>query len=305
MEGFYVKEVSSKSVIDASSALPMSVKRTVMTQEILRILLNCSINLPWETLAKHVSNMTLRMQFSGYGKGFRHQVVKSALSAYETLLEKAHNGERPLYRPREWKREERDREKRTKAQRWYNKDYDSVLFIPATPNGELKKEVQQEISRSRVKIKVIERNGTPLTSLLQKSDPTKTKGCQREDCFVCTSGGKGDCTKNNIVYEIKCDDCGSKCVGESARNAYTRGKEHEKLLHEKEKSSPLWTHCMEKHGGNIQRFKMSVKKSFYNDAMLRQITEAVHIRKTPGDKCMNGKDEWSTTCIPHARIQRE
>ena len=38
---FYAKEVSSKMVLSSRSALPMKVKRTVLTQEILRVLLNC------------------------------------------------------------------------------------------------------------------------------------------------------------------------------------------------------------------------------------------------------------------------
>ena len=106
------------------------------------------------------------------------------------------------------------------------------------------------------------------------------------------------------MYEIKCDGCGSRYIGESACNAYTRGKEQERLLQEKERSSLLWTHCTEELDGNIQGFKMSVKKTFHNDSMLRQITEAVYIRKTPDNKCMNGKEKWNIICIQYARVER-
>ena len=44
LHGFYSKEVSSKCVVDARSALPWNNKRTILTQELLRILLilrNC------------------------------------------------------------------------------------------------------------------------------------------------------------------------------------------------------------------------------------------------------------------------
>ena len=40
---FYAKDVSSKSVINAESALSWQQKRTVLTQEMLRVLLNCSV----------------------------------------------------------------------------------------------------------------------------------------------------------------------------------------------------------------------------------------------------------------------
>ena len=306
MHEFYAKEVSSESVVPANSALPWSIKRAVMTQELLRVFLNCSTSLPWQRITEHASNTTLKMQYSGYDKAFRHQVVKSALSAYHTLLEKDRNGERPLHRPREWKKRERERKKRSKAQEWYGKgNYDSVLFIPATPNGELKKTIQQEINKSTLRIKVVEKNGVSITSLLQKSNPMKERNCRREDCFVCTSKGKGDCSRNNIVYEIKCNNCNSKYCGETARNAYTRGKEHMKLLHEKEQNSPLWSHCLKEHNGHIQQFTMNVVRTFHRDSMMRQITEAIHIRKIPERKSMNAKEEWNTVYLPHARTEKD
>ena len=54
----------------------------------------------------------------------------------------------------------------------------------------------------------------------------KERGCQREDCFACKSNGNGDCSKNEIVYEIRCNTCDDVCIGKTFQNAYTRGKEH-------------------------------------------------------------------------------
>ena len=85
MHEFYSKEVSSKLMVHSRSAIPWQSKRTVLTQEVLRVLLNCSLDLPWEQKAAHISNMTLRMQYSGYSKKFRYQVVTSALNAYKKL----------------------------------------------------------------------------------------------------------------------------------------------------------------------------------------------------------------------------
>ena len=63
---FYFKYVSSKVVIIAESALPLQQKRTILTQEVLRVLLNCSQHVPWKEVAKYASNMVLRVQFSGF-----------------------------------------------------------------------------------------------------------------------------------------------------------------------------------------------------------------------------------------------
>ena len=54
---FYAEEVSSKMMLSSRSALPMKVKRTVLTQEVLRVLLNCNPEIPWERTVDHVNNM--------------------------------------------------------------------------------------------------------------------------------------------------------------------------------------------------------------------------------------------------------
>ena len=82
---FYYKEVASKSMINARSALPWKCKRTIMTQEVLRVLLNCNTRLPWEVVVVHVNHMMQRMQYSGYNQRFRSEVVTSALKAYENI----------------------------------------------------------------------------------------------------------------------------------------------------------------------------------------------------------------------------
>ena len=45
---FYIKDVASKCVINAWSALPWNSERTILTQEVLRILLNYCREVPWK-----------------------------------------------------------------------------------------------------------------------------------------------------------------------------------------------------------------------------------------------------------------
>ena len=56
----------------------------MLTQKVLRVLLNCSKQLPWERVVENVNEMVLRMQYSGYSEKFRYKVVNSALKVYET-----------------------------------------------------------------------------------------------------------------------------------------------------------------------------------------------------------------------------
>ena len=138
--------------------------------------------------------------------------------------------------------------------------------------------------------------------LLQKSDPFKPRQCEREDCPVCSTGGKGPCDGESVTYEIKCIQCNSVYVGETARSAYTRGKEHTKSLNNKEERSALWKHCKEKHNSEVKQFRMDVTGVYHNDAMLRQITEGVRINNVNEDSLMNSKNEWNFFQIPRAVI---
>ena len=127
-----------------------------------------------------------------------------------------------------------------------------------------------------------------------------------KDCFVCLSGGSGNYQSEGVTYEI---DCKGGCnwkdeyKGESGGNAYTRGLEHLKNLRGRNATnSPLWRHCLEVHNGEIQEFEMRVTGTYRNDAMLRQITEAVQIDLGDPNRLMNTRTEWNITRVPRASI---
>ena len=93
---FYMKEVSTKSLVQAQSALAWSVKRTVLTQDALRIMMNCSRLLPLQRITEHLSHFSLRMQYSGYTHKFRSEIIDSAYKAYEKIKELADSETRPF-----------------------------------------------------------------------------------------------------------------------------------------------------------------------------------------------------------------
>ena len=303
----YEKEMTTKAVINAKSAIPMQTKRTVLSQEVLRILLHCSEYVEWETVCSHINAHMKKMQYSGYTQPFRYNVVKSALNAFESIKEKKVLGIRPINRPKDWRRAERDEETQEKKRTWYrNGGFDSVLFVPSTPEGKLKNMYQREIAKSGVRIKVVEKTGTTLRSRMQTSDPFKPQGCGRLQCFVCSSGGTGNCNSESITYEIMCKgECEERndYKGESGSNAYTRGEKHKTDLNARNATnSPLWRHCRDVHNGDLQEFQMNVTGTFKDDAMLRQIMEAVQIENVEPAKLMNTRAEWNMTRVPRATI---
>ena len=73
--------------------------------------------------------MILCLQYSSYDWKVREVVVRSALAAYNQLVELDTNGEKPLYRPREWRSLERAPERRKRRDNWFWKgDFDTVIF---------------------------------------------------------------------------------------------------------------------------------------------------------------------------------
>jgi len=204
------------------------------------------------------------------------------------------------------------KEKKEKKRSWYKRGgYKSVIFVPATPDSQLKKELEQDINESGVKIKVAERAGTSMKRILQRSNPFKRKTCGREDCLVCSTGGKGPCDAPGVtyeVYEVKCVDCGHKYIGETARSVYTLGKEHLKAIDQGDQQAALVRrHSRERHQDVIPDFIVNVTAVSFKgrDAMLsRQISESVRISREKPEELINNKTEWNYVHIPRASFSR-
>ena len=129
-----------------------------------------------------------------------------------------------------------------------------------------------------------------------KSNPLRVGGCGRDSCMVCACGGKGDCSRSGSGYKISCLECPKSMVkaeyeGETARNPYTRGLEHQRDLENESEKSPLWKHCSIQHGGRKVGFKMDALRSF-KYPMVRQVNEGARVRLTKADICMNSKSEF-------------
>ena len=145
----------------------------------------------------------LRMQYFGYDMTLRYENLKSAYNAYDTIKDKEINEGVPMYRNKEYRRNERRKEKVTKMKNCYKKGkYKTVMFIPATPNSILRKEVQSYIDRSGIKIKVAERAGTKVVRLLQKNDPFKPRECVNDNCMICKTCKSGNCRSLGVINEI-------------------------------------------------------------------------------------------------------
>ena len=146
-----------------------------------------------------------------------------------------------------------------------------------------------------MRVAVQEKAGNSIKHIA-KAEPLRSVGCDREDCFVCTTGEGGKCQKNGSGYRIQCLTCQRDGVstlyeGETARNAYTRGLEHADAIRLKDEENALWKHCLMKHGGVEAEFSMEVT-GVHRTPLVRQVNEAVRIVIMNADCVMNSKSEW-------------
>ena len=210
-----------------------------------------------------------------------------------------------MYRGKFWQLEERAKKKREKADNWYkNGGYDTVMFVDATPNEKLANECRKIVRDAGLKIRIVEKAGTSVKRSVVKSNPFGKQPCE---CEVCKLGlpSKFNCKQRGVVYQVQCqgrrgdDNCTSTYIGETSRSVGERFREHVEKYKSHEPKSVFWIHANERHDGNIQPIGLSVLSSHPEDAMLRQITEAINIEVKKPD--LNRKDEWGNRNIPRKR----
>ena len=185
---FFSKPMAAKKVMLASSAQPWGQKRTTLTQELIRRLLNCSKELPCSAKRKHLNNYMQLLKNSGYSEAFRAEILKSGIQGYNKILKAERDGTRPMYRPKGWMESARWLEKRRKKNNWLGSFWKSCIFIPPTPGSELKKQMQakeeemRKGGREEYPIKIIETAGKTLEQTLVNTDPFRGNQCNDEKC---------------------------------------------------------------------------------------------------------------------------
>ena len=147
---------------------------------------------------------------------------------------------------------------------------------------------------------------------ITKAEPLKEKGCKREKCLPCQSGG-GNCENNGAGYRVECLTCvlagrESTYEGETGKNGYTRGLQHLDALRLEDEKNALWRHCQIAHDGLRAEFKMTVLRN-YSGCLEGQVNEAVRITMFDGDIIMNSKSEGNQAplvrVVPTNGLQEE
>ena len=329
---FYSKPMAAKTVMLSSSAQPWGQKRTTLTQELIRRLLNCSKELPCSTRRKHLNEFMQLLKNSGYSEGFRAEILKSGLQGYGKILKAEKDGVRPVYRPKGWRESSRWLDKRRKKRNWLGNFWKSCIFIPPTPGSQLKKLMQEKEAEMRAggreefPIKIIETAGKTLERTLVNSDPFGGNKCTEAKCEPRKNPkNKISCRRNGVCYRITCLLClragrpsdvtryleGACYYGESGKNMHCRSKEHVSKFNSKSEKtrseSPFYKHLSNTHGGKDDRkefedyFEVQILKA-YKKPFTRLIEEGTFITSHRGE-LLNSKSEWHQAKVVRTRTE--
>jgi hypothetical protein len=311
--------MAARLLMLARSAMPSRTKRASLTQEAVRILRNCSQDIPWERRAEFLSDLCLRMKMSGYFERYRQTIVQSALKAWERMLEEDRTGARPLYRDSNWLKEHRKEKGQKKKSNWYKElggqTSDFPIFCPMSPGGRLAerwRRVAEEVRTSSgglVRATIVEQPGMPISALLVNNQPGEPDQCSEPDCNPCQSGTtrRLSCHRSSsggMVYNCVCRTCQirgeedgqprlSFYHGRTSRCLYTRQKEHLSGLASKKEDNALWRHKEIFHETEECQFEFTAEK-FFRDAASHQIYEGVAINRSPSTPgyLMNSRAEY-------------
>ena len=315
---FFSKPMTAKKVMLAASAQPWGQKRTTLTQELIRRLLNCSKALNCTTKRKHIDNFMQLLKNSGYSQKFRVEILKSGLKGYNKILKAEKDGVRPMYRPKGWKESARWLEKRRKKNNWLGTFWKSCIFVPPTPGSELKKQMQAKEEEMRAggreayPIKIIETAGRTLEQTLVNTDPFDGNKCSDDKCEPNKNPkNKINCRRNGVCYRVSCLSCLRagrpadvtaylKCAcyyGESAKNMHCRSKEHVAKFNSKSEKtraeSAFYKHLVNSHGGKAanKSFSDYFEIQAYQKPFTRLVEEGTFISSHKGE-LLNSKNEW-------------
>ena len=195
----------------------------------------------------------------------------------------------------------------------------TVLFVEYSKGGELQKTVRGVIDRLTpllgFTMRVTERGGTPLGSLLSNKNLWSGQECGRGECRSCAQSGdrREDCIRRNILYESECTKCSKQSdkgeggpniyVGETARSLHERMTEHWKDAEGGKEESHMVEHVGEAHQGEAPEFKFKVVRGF-KTSLDRQVAEAIRIEMR-GGAALNRRGEFNRCKITRLGIDKE
>ena len=245
-----------------------------------------------------------KLKESGYTEVERFYILKGGMKTHENLKRLESEGKRDYYRTPEQRKKDKDNSK-GKDNDWYKSGNEKlllVMFVETTPNGELINMLRQVEEKYKIdedkRIKFVEKCGRKIINQIRVADPFR-ENCTEDECIACQNSSKfTNCRKMNIGYELQCKLCKERgkekvYIGESSRNLFLRGKEHEKLYRKENKNSVIWKHVKSDHEEEKEKVKFEMKMTGCFSKPLQRITEeGIRIKNRKPEELLNSKNEF-------------
>ena len=339
---FFRKSMANRTPMHSRAAAPEKDRVQTVANEFLRRLKNTSRELAPKVVEQVIQEYACDLKRGGFHSQWIRLALEAACRGYERMIGNQIRGTQPVNRPESFGRKSRRLKKITGKSTWFkvkkgqeedslgvqlqgnrNRGHtksrktptqltdvrahpETVLFVPHTPNGELKKLIQQadtQVSGRNPfgRVKVVETLGPKLNNQLSNTAPWRKDHCGRDKCLPCETK-EGSCKVRNLTYSIECLECNHIYWGESHRTWYDRSQEHGTALKNMDEKNPLVKHQMLHHPGRSPNFKFKVDKT-WKSSLGRQIREAILINQEDPNRLMNSKSEWGNNGIPRITIE--
>ena len=237
---FYEKPMCSNVTVQKRSAMGEDAKVQVVSNDLVRRLLNNSEELGAGSKVEIVDNYSQKLSNSGYRGEQLKRIILNGIKGYEGKVRRCRNNGRKLHRSSIDSLGERIRKKLVGKSNWFRKRKKSnmyggankpggtseqknknfkepsvrtVLFVDQSPGGELARRIKEQLRTMEptlgFKTKVVERTGQTLGSKFPLASLWDGSPCGRGDCVTCTQGLEEipPCTRNSLLYENICLKC--------------------------------------------------------------------------------------------------
>ena len=244
---FYEKPEGSKSTVHYKSAMGESTKHQILSQEMIRRLMNTSEGLPEEQLQEITDNYAVKLHNSGYNLEQIRRIILAGIKGYGAKKARCEKEGRSLRRTAGESQGARYKSKLLGKSTWFKKKSNqikehgssmksgkggrrvkvtkvpqpsTVLFVEQTQDGELAARLREMFNRLEpilgFTVKTVEKTGSKLGSKFPLYNLWDGTACGRQECIPCGQGAEfiQSCTKTSVVYENVCQKCNPGAGGE-------------------------------------------------------------------------------------------
>ena len=243
---FFEKPTCPNRVLQRTTALSDTSIRASLTQEVVRRLKNCSLDLDREEKQSILSKFAQKLLNSGHSVASIQYILVHGVTRYIELLKNSKRPtddprHRPLYMDRQFNIHNRKLQKILAKTSWYDESevvkkvvwrqhipegwagckpdqyavrgmpFTTIMQVPSSHNGRLLKMLAKSEPRlakvTGYQSKYVEKSGRPLAKFFPVSSTTK---CHRLSCPVCANPdtkGPSLCQVKSVVYSVVCSLC--------------------------------------------------------------------------------------------------